>query len=345
MEYDANMVIKEYVDEEPVLFYDIDNDPIRVYGVWREGEHYVRMPKAVAETVSEGIANRYSSTAGGRIRFVTDSPFVVIKAVYSWTHKVDINTFLLSCGFDTYVDGKFNSAVKVPLDIDAGEHNYKVPIYGAGEHLVTINMPTHSAFNKISIGIAEGTKISHAPDYTYEKPILYYGSSITHGSSASRPGMTYTAQVSRLLDSNYHSLGFGGLCKGEPQMADYIASLDMSVFVLDYDHNAPTSEHLLATHESVFLTFREKHPDIPVVMISRPTDSCGREEAKRRFDIIKRTYDNARSRGDKNVYLINGLDFFGEDAVEFTVDTRHPTDLGFYVMARTIADVIRPLLK
>jgi hypothetical protein len=206
--------------------------------------------------------------------------------------------------------------------------------------LITINMPSYAGVKTMKIGISENAKISHAPDYSLEKPIVFYGSSITNGASASRPGMTYEARVSRALDVNYINLGFGGLCKGEPEMAEYIASLDMSIFVMDYDHNAKDIEYLSATHEPFFQTVRKSHPDMPIVLISRPNYS---PDVAERFAVIKATYDNAISRGDKNVYLIDGREFFGGE-LDFTVDTVHPTDVGFYFMAERIIKELRPLV-
>jgi len=115
----------------------------------------------------------------------------------------------------------------------------------------------------------------------------------------------------------------------------------MSIFVLDYDHNAWTLEHLAATHETFFKRVRESHPDIPIIIISRPND-C--PSAADRFAIIKDTYENAKANGDENVYLINGMEFFGGDR-DFTVDCVHPTDLGFYFMAKRISEELRPLVN
>ena len=206
--------------------------------------------------------------------------------------------------------------------------------------LITIDMPSYSGVKNMHIGISEGAKISHAPDYTLEKPIVFYGSSITNGAAASRPGMTYEARISRELDANYINLGFGGLCKGEPEMAEYIAGLDMSIFVMDYDHNAKTLDHLAATHEPFFKTIRKSHPDIPIIIITRPNYSPCRFD---RIEIIKATYENAKANGDENVYFIDGKEFF-ESNNDFTVDGVHPTDLGFYFMAKRIGEELRPLV-
>ena len=80
-------------------------------------------------------------------------------------------------------------------------------------------------------------------------------------------------------------------------------------------------------------------------MISRPTKCDILPQTAERFNIIKRTYDNAKASGDDNVYLINGLEFFGELENECAVDGVHPTDFGFYLMANRIAAELEPLLK
>ena len=76
--------------------------------------------------------------------------------------------------------------------------------------------------------------------------------------------------ISRALDCDYVNLGFWGNAKGEEEMANYIATLKMSAFVYDYDYNAPSAEHLQATHEKMFKIIREKQPNLPIVILSAP---------------------------------------------------------------------------
>ena len=154
--------------------------------------------------------------------------------------------------------------------------------------------------------------------------------------------MAYEAIISRKLDCDFHNLGFGGSAKGEPAIAEYIASLEMSAFVLDYDFNAPTPEHLQANHEPFFKTVREKYPKLPIIMLSRPQYSSG-SDRERRYEIIKTTYDNAKATGDENVYLIKGSTLFDGLDADFTVDAVHPTDLGFSCMAKAIGGVLEEI--
>ena len=354
-QYDENMITQTRLARPDVKFFDVTEPPVRFYGVFCEDGLLRRLPIGVAKTVSKGIHEMCGTNAGGRVRFMTDSPYVAIAVEYSQYELSNIIPISNMAGLDMYADSAFVGLFRPPLDFcgepfassldipdalpcDEPAHSFT---HERKMRLITINLPTYSGLRSMRVGIASGAKISHAPDYSLEKPIVFYGSSITNGAAASRPGMTYEARVSRALDVNYINLGFGGLCKGEPEMADHIAGLDMSVFVMDYDHNASTPEYLASTHEPFFKRIREKNPEIPIIIISRPNYS---KDAPERLAIIKRTYENARASGDTNVYFIDGREFFGGD-LDFTVDTIHPTDMGFYCMAKRVTEVLHPLVN
>ena len=127
-------------------------------------------------------------------------------------------------------------------------------------------------------------------------------------------------------------------------MADFINGIDMGVFVYDYDHNAPNLTQLESTHEPFFKRIREAHPDLPILMMSRP--KCLYEERdKARRSVIRATYERAVAAGDKRVRFLDGETFFGTvDADLCTVDGTHPNDLGFYRMATVIRPVLEELI-
>ncbi|MBQ3554213.1 MAG: hypothetical protein IJA08_05980 [Clostridia bacterium] len=177
------------------------------------------------------------------------------------------------------------------------------------------------------------------------KPVLFYGSSITEGAHTTRPSNAYTALLSSWLDFDYYNLGFSGGAKGNPEIADFINTLDISAFVLDYDHNAPDVAHLEATHEPFFKKIREKNPNLPILMMTSPDFDYAPDKAERR-EVVRKTYENAVAAGDKNVYFLDGETFFGtEDRHSCTSDTCHPNDLGHYRMAKVILPVMRKMLE
>jgi hypothetical protein len=140
-------------------------------------------------------------------------------------------------------------------------------------------------------------------------------------------------------------LGFSGSARGELEIADFIRELDISLFVYDYDHNAPDVEHLRKTHEPFFKRIREKKPDLPIIMMTRPYANYGPDEQARK-EVVYQTYQNAIKNGDENVYFIDGSTLIPEDINnDAKVDGSHPTDLGFYFMSLGIGKVLEDILK
>jgi hypothetical protein len=177
-------------------------------------------------------------------------------------------------------------------------------------------------------------------------PIVYYGSSITQGGCCSRPGNAYQAVVSRRFNIDFVNLGFSGNAKGEAAMAEYIAGLPMSVFVLDYDHNAPNPEFLEQTHYDFFKIIRDARPELPIVMMSKcDLDSGARTTNDKRRRVIMETYRKSRENGDENVYFIDGAEVYrGTYEDMCTVDKCHPNDLGFALMADAVEAQLKRVL-
>lgn len=339
---DRNFEIKTTLGKDNIRFYAIPGAPFGLHGVFYENGKFRRMPEQVAAEVSEGVYVLHTHTAGGRVRFRTNSPYVAIHAKMSGIGKMPHFALCGSAGFDLYVGNDYVASYIPPFDIVDGF----VGIVDFGvtqEREITIHFPLYSNVELLYVGLAESAWVAEPAPYKQEKPIVYYGSSITQGGCASRPGTSYQGFVSREINADYINLGFSANARAERAMAEYIASLSMSVFVFDYDHNAPSLEHLASTHERMFLEIRERHPDLPVVMMSRPKLYLNEEELAR-LEIIRMTYQNARDRGDENVYFIDGRELMAVAGNEGTVDACHPTDLGFYSMSRELIKVLGGIL-
>ena len=183
--------------------------------------------------------------------------------------------------------------------------------------------------------------------YKYPEQVVFYGSSITQGLAASHAGRTYVDQVCRALDTEYLNLGFSGSARGEDSIREYIASLPMSAFVLDYDHNAPSLDHLRATHEPLYRAVRKAHPDIPILIMNRPDFYDWLDDDHERRAIVRATYEKALAEGDERVWFIDGESFFGEGIARFdyTVDGCHPNDAGFDRMAAVVLPVLCEMLE
>lgn len=343
---DANFKIETNLKKEGIKFYDATEAPFKVYGVYKEDGKFRRMPQAVAEKVSAGVLYLHANTAGGRVRFKTDSPYVAISAKMFVDGISDHFAFTGSAGFDMYEkteEGEvYIKTFRPPVEMREGYES----LVETGEKKmreITINMPLYSEVHNLYIGLDENAKVEAPSPYINEKPVVYYGSSITQGGCASRPGNSYQAMISRRLNLDYINLGFSGNAKGEDEMIDYLKNLDMSMFVCDYDYNAPSSEHLENTHEKLFKAVRSLHPSIPVIFMTRPKFIPTEDDMVRR-GIIKKTYDNAVKAGDKNVYYLDGNDLMALSQNNGTVDGCHPNDLGFFSMAKAVGDVMEKIL-
>lgn len=342
---DKNFVLGEGIDLPYIKFYNCEEEPFKLYGIFREGDRFRRMPEKEAakmgteiETMGDGVYILHTNTSGGRIRFITDSPYVAISAVLDNVNKAAHCALSGMGGFDMYVDGVYFQSFIPPRDVVDKFESYKTFAEPKMREIL-INFPTYSDVKSVHIGLAESAIVLPPKPYKTEVPVVYYGSSITQGGCASRPGMTYQGIISRRFDCDFVNLGFSGSAKGEKAMAEYIASLDMSVFVYDYDYNATSVEWLKETHERMFKIVREKHPDIPIIIMSRPKYPLSDIEKARVAEVYK-TYENAVKAGDKNVYYLSGKELMALCGTEGTVDGCHPTDFGFASMAKALGDLI-----
>jgi len=340
---DKNFAVKSSVDKADVLWYDVREAHFRIYGIFYDGNCFRRLPESVAAAVSDRVHTLSIHTAGGRVRFCTDSSYVAIRACMPIIGKMGHFAFSGSAGFDLYVDGRFVKSFVPSVKITDGFES----VIDLGERKmrqITINFPLYSAVSAMDIGLQATASVKAPKPYRYEKPVVFYGSSITQGGCASRPGNCYSAILSRRLDVDHINLGFSGSGKGEREIADYIASIPMSVFVYDYDHNAPDLTHLEATHERMFRIIREKNPQLPIVILSRPKYYLTELE-QQRLAVIRRTYEKALAAGDRHVYFIDGITLMAMAENEGTVDGTHPNDLGFASMAKAIEPILREILE
>jgi len=345
---DSAMRIETKIGEKDVVFYDIRKSPFSIYGLYspQSEDSFKRMPDEIGKNTNEGVEVLYTNTAGGRVRFSTDSPYIAIHAEMWGMAKMSHFVLTGSCGFDLYIDEEngdthFAGVFRPPYNAENG-FDSKIALKGKKLRYVTINFPTYSNVKNLYIGLSENAYLGEGRKYSYDKPVVYYGSSITQGGCSSRPGNTYQSIVTQRMNIDHINLGFSGSGRGEEIMAKYISELDMCAFVMDYDHNSPSAEHLEKTHYRLYKTVREKHPHIPIIIMSKSDFLTNYDCNVIRRNVVFETYQKAFSDGDRNVYFIDGESVFrGKYENICTVDGIHPTDMGFALMA----DAVEATLK
>ncbi len=351
---DPNFKVSQVLGRDDMLEYDVCSGPFRLYGLIApvdENDCFRRMPKEIAQQVSEGVAYLHEHTAGGRVRFRTDSACIGIRVEMGNIEKLPNLSMTNMAGFDLYqtADGgsRYECSFVPPFSVfETGDYvSGGATVTGEGMREYTLNFPLYGGVKRLHILLEQDAKVLPASDYTHKIPIVYYGNSVTQGGCASRPGCAYESKITRKYDIDHINLGFSGSAKGELAMAQYLAGLQMCALVMDYDHNAPTPEHLRQTHEPFFKTVRAAQPNLPIICISKarpwPKDS------EQRREIIRQTVENARAQGDTNAYFIDRRRFaeMYEAGDDYTVDRNHPNDLGFHCMARVIGDTLADILS
>ncbi len=348
---DKNFIIPSALDLPDVRWYDVRKAPFKIYGLYKPEteERFRRMPKEVSSKVNEGVALFGEYPTGGRIRFKTNSKYIAIKVECKNEPMMGHICRVGMSGLDLYISESgekhhFKNSFIPAWNVTDGFENY---VYCSdGEKLLdcVINMPNYDYIDNLYLGFSDSATVESGEEYKHTTPVVFLGSSITQGGCASRPGNCYVNMLSRELDTDIINLGFSGSCRGEQILSDYVASLNMAVFVCDYDHNAPTPNHLRDTHLPLYKTFRAKQPETPIIFITKP-DWINDPNAAARRQVVLDTYNYALEKGDKNVYFVDGKTLWeGLNPNDCTVDGCHPNDLGFFRMFEKICPVLEKLL-
>jgi len=321
--------------------YKLNHEAVEVCGldiVDVENHVYRRLPEEETVLVNDIVHRRSATTAGGRVRFRTNSKKIKLEMKLE---TLTVDPFIPVCGSagaDILLGSGFASrylGVLFPGDNYTNMNPTSEFWLDGTMQQVTINLPRNEIMSDFTISIEDDAVILPPLPFTRKGKLCFYGSSITEGGCASRPGNAYIATVARWLDMDYVNFGFSGSARGEDTMADIICKRDFAAIVYDYDHNAPDPKHLEKTHEPFFKKIRAAHPDIPIVFMSKP--DYPQFDGEKRRSIVMNTYRNALEAGDKNIAFIDGSQLFGTFGREMcTVDGLHPTDLGFFRMAEKV---------
>jgi len=337
------------LDGVPLQFRSADTSPFALSGLpWFNTEgHFCRLPQRVLPLANEGVQELAWHTAGAILHFRSNSSALAIDTTLRSGLDMSHMPRSGSGGFDLFEGSGAASTFCANVMHERGQTHLQALFCRDRERKMRqwkIYLPLYNGVQRLAIGLDPDSQVEASSPFKQEKPILFYGSSITQGGCASRPGNAYTAIVARRLDAHLINWGFSGSGRGEPVMARAIADLDLGAFVFDYDHNAPNPEHLEKTHAPFFQIIRQAHPNLPVVFVSRP-DFFNTPDCRKRRQIIRATYEAARAIGDQNVYWVDGESLFGEVERDLcTVDGCHPNDVGFLRMADGITPIVRTAL-
>lgn len=292
-------------------------------------------------------------STGLAIVFTTDSK--TIAARWTTSNRVPGTNMTPNTqkGLDLYImrDGKWVFAgvgsPKISGERDKHEGTI-VTNMAEGEKLCLLYLPIFDSVEKLELGVEENSNIA-AAENPFRHKIIVHGSSITHGASSNRAGMTYPAIFSRMTGLYTCNLGYSGRSKLQPEFATYLAEIeDADAFVFDTFSN-PSAELIEENFDRFVDIIRAKHPTTPLIFtqtIRRDTRNFNlkTEDFEARKQAAAERVVLNRMKRDKHIYFLDSEGWLKDDHLA-TADGTHPTDLGFMRMLEHMEPAIKKILK
>ena len=357
--YDPAMSIPGIVDTNGVKWIDGRNLPIEGRMFDNVDNYYDRLPSNVTEKVNAGVRSMRHHTSGMLFRFTTDSK----RLRFRWTPyrtylSMDHMPSTGVSGIDVYrlaPDGwRYVNTGRIR---DPKGGSLEIPWTPGTPCLV--NLPLYNGISSFSLGVDAAATVAPLPPRRsgVTKPVVFYGTSITHGGCASRPGLGFVNIIGRDLDVPVVNLGFSGSGRMEFEMSEHLAAIDASCYVLDClwnmgsvrdtpdyndikDRNAPLAV-VRERYEPFIRNLRAKRPGVPIVMAEKCDVLCGPKAACDNF--IKDLYDRLVAEGWKDLVYLPKEGMYSGDG-EGTVDGCHPNDLGMMTLAKAFGRAVKEAL-
>ncbi|MEZ6135707.1 MAG: SGNH/GDSL hydrolase family protein [Pirellulaceae bacterium] len=293
-----------------------------------------RLPSSAKGSVTSNVWNLSRDSAGMMVRFKTDAT-----AIHVHYKLLDGNLAMPHMpatgvsGVDLYARDQNGKWRWVQVTKPAAQEIKAQIINGLapGFREYAAYLPLYNGVESLSIGVAEGSKFEGlAPR---KKPIVFYGTSITHGACASRPGIVHTAILGRRFDMPVVNLGFSGNGRMDLEVGEYLCQIDAAVYVIDCLPNMQPAD---VTRKCIPLVkqLRAARPDTPIVLVEdRRFTNDWILPAKHDFHsqnhaALKAAVEELKSEGVQHLLYINGDELYGSDS-EGATDASHASDLGF----------------
>lgn len=331
-----------------IVYHDASAFPLLGKATEATATRYERLPDSLQHISRKPLWDLGRNSAGLAVRFRTNSTSIAARWEVRDNRSMNHMTPTGIKGLDLYClqdgewifagsgrpQGKINKATIV-----------KNMLPQEREYLLYLSL--YDGVTSLAIGVDSLSEIRlPAIDLPRrEKPIVFYGTSILQGGCASRPGMAHTNILERRLNRECINLGFSGNALLDLEIAHLMASVDASMFVLDFVPNA-TVEQMKERADEFYSIIRRKHPHTPILFIEDPIfthspfDTRIAKEVKDKNETLNAIFQSLKQRGEKNIYFLSSRDIIGHDG-EATVDGIHFTDLGFM----RYAEVLYPILK
>ena len=311
---------------------------------WENTEsYYDRLPATAQDKVRSPIWDLSHDSAGMCLRFMTEAASIRVRWILRRKNLAMPHMPATGVsGIDLYMkmaDGRWTFVQNGQPGSISNEASFRV-IPGTE---CLLYLPLYNGVESIDVGIHNDKAMLKPvePPGKQKKPIVFYGTSITQGGCASRPGMACTAIVRRRLDLPVVNLGFSGNGKMEPEMAGLLAELDPAVYILDCLWNMRPAE--VSERVGPFVKkLRAVRPSTPILLVE--DSSVSNTTPTEKGSILRRIHEDLKAEGITDLHFLSNRDMLGTDG-DGTVDGCHPNDVGMIrqaeVFSRSLAAILR----
>ncbi len=298
-----------------------------------------RLPKSAKTAVPKGVWARAIAPDGGRIRFSCATSRLMLRIEVISTQKK-------LAYFDAYIGDEFAGSAGSP-----GPKRNEFVLFADRDQrpkAITIYLPNTSQVRVLAVGIDEGATLSKAPAFAASAPLVCYGSSVLQGTGAEHPSKTYPAVLARRLNLDFINLGFGGAGKAEPGVVALVNHPPASGYLFDLGKsygNQPKEPYA-----QMLADIRKTHPNTPMFCVTpiystnEPIQKEYFEKSVRLRTLMREAAVERRDAGDRNIYVVEGLELFGPADQKLFRDPQHPNDEGNERMGDRLVGLVKSVV-
>ena len=309
---------------------------------------FQRLPKKYKETVRGELWDLSENSAGVCIPFSSNTRKLTVK----WSVKNDLRMNHMS---DACIKG-------VDLYEKRGQNWY---YFGTGLPNISNNeqiffegvekkkreyclfLPLYDTIIDIQLGIDNDSSFDNIS--FQNNPLVFYGTSITQGGCASRPGLAHTNIISRELGQECINLGFSGNGHLEKSIGTIMSDIDASLYVIECMYNV--DKNMIREKTTPLIKSIRAKPqtkNTPIVFMEQVI--IDNDHINKNFissvvgknEELNKQVQESIIGGEKNLFIIKHNGAIDKDS-EATVDGIHFNDLGFQRYAKHFIKNIREL--